>query len=185
MSRGKMRKFYSDFLSGETDICPLFLERAKGQTTSRYTLVDDSGTEVMSFWRRNGEIPFIDKKPKGEMTGGKRPYVMVFTQKVEEVTGNVPLSCLGCLFALLPYVEMGTGRLREKRSKKSLTVKGMAERLYISRQSLSTSIKLLMQEGIIVKKSDGYYISRSYLLRGVKRDEEGKTARETTDSEGT
>lgn len=185
MSRGEDKDF-SKFISGEIDTCSLFLGREKGSVSSRYSIVDIAGNEVFAFWKRNGEQPFAKKKYKGEYTNGQKAYTMILHDGVERIRGEIPLNYLGVLYLLSPCIEMGTGRLRNKRSKKSMTLDDLSKYLYISKRMAGEVMREFSKFGVITyKRGKGYYISRSYLLRGVKRDEEGKTVRETTDSEGT
>ena len=182
MSRGNPKNFTS-FLSGEIDMCPLFIEREKGSVSSRYSIVDEAGNEVLAFWKRNGEKPFVKKKYKGEYTGGQKPYAMLLQEGLERLRGNTSPMNIGFLALLSSCIEMGTGRLRHKRSKKSMTLDDISEHLYISRSTAKRFVKDMSELGVIsYERGKGYYISRSYLLRGAKRDETGKSDRADTDS---
>lgn len=185
MSRDFLEE-YEKFLQGEVNSCHIILSREKGNNVTLYHVSDYRGEELFNFFRRNGEPIGSKRERKNEQTGGKKPYAMLLQDGLERLRGNTPPSNIGFLALLSSCIEMGTGRLRHRRSKKSMTLEDISEHLYISRSTAKRFVKDMSDLGVIsYERGKGYYISRSYLLRGVKRDEEGKTVREATDSEGT
>lgn len=178
---------YEKFLRGEINCCYILLSREKGEDVTFYHITDARGEDLFNFFRKNGEPIFKHRDKKNEQTGGKKPYALVLQEGIEKLRGNISPTYVGFLTLLVPCIEMGTGRLRFKRNKKSMTVEDISEYLYVSKSTVARFVKDMSKVGAIsYEKGKGYFINRSYLLRGVKRDnEKGKTDREDSDSKGT
>lgn len=139
-------------------------------------------------WARSDEtldgvpIQHKKKKKKSNQTAGLPPYAMVQGEKIREKF--LSTSCVGSVVAqkaalmdLLAYLEMGTGRLRKgwdethRNGDESLTIKDIAKIIDKQERQAKTIIKDLIANGLLKKKSDGYYLDRAYILRGKALEE--------------
>ena len=113
--------------------------------------------------------------PIPKHTGGKRPYIMVMQDK-SKVIDQLSMGASGLLFKFFcgGYVEWGTGRVIDKRSKKAMTVKRMCEKLDMSLSDAKVFLKELATSEIVTynRSKKAYFIDRSIAKKGGSHSED-------------
>ncbi len=122
------------------------------------------------------KVPIADTPEKTRhTTGGKRPYVMLM-QDNDTIIGKLSIGASGVLMKLIcgGYIEWGTGRVMDRRSKKPMTAKMISEKLglkvadgKILLAELTTS-KALRYD----KKKRAYFIDRRLAKKGGGQSED-------------
>lgn len=104
--------------------------------------------------------------------GGKKPYVMLFTQELEEISKKKIAGitdAIGLLIILIPNISWKTGKVINKRSKKPLSRDDIREKYADSDYKFKKAMKILKDEELLIYKEDGYYISRRFIKKGAKK----------------
>ena len=161
-----------EFCSGDRKTLNVIMSREDMDKCTLLHFIDaDTGVELFSQWRRKEDI-FGDKKiPQGERIGRREPYALLFYKNIkkvlegEEFVGNVDCQ-LATLMKLTEFVQMGTGRLINKRSKKPLTREGIAKVLGLSVRRTATILSNLKKNGFIERIGGSYVVNRRYIARG-------------------
>ncbi len=116
--------------------------------------------------------PPAEDKPPPKNTGGKKPYLMVMTQEVEELrkagVKNVD-ELVGFLGSLGKYVEWSTGRLIHKRSKKRLKYKDFKTIFPYSNNKLNRILTDLREHDLLFNTEEGYFISTRIIKKGKSK----------------
>jgi len=120
-------------------------------------------------------IETIVEGNKPKHIGGRRPYIMVMQDK-SKVIDQLSMGASGLLFKLFcgGYVEWGTGRVIDKRSKKAMTVKRMCEKLDMPLSDARALLKELAGNQIVTydRSKKAYFVDRSIAKKGGGRDED-------------
>jgi len=159
-----------EFLAGERKVIEMVVEREdKGGWTLLHFINKDTGQEFHSQWVRKSRV-FSNEIPKGEYTGGAEPYVMLFYRRIEKVfkgdyTGH-RLIQLGALNVLSSFVQMGTGKLINKRTKQPLKQKDIAKALGVSIRTTAEILSNLKENGFLERKEGAYFIKRYFIAKG-------------------
>ncbi len=114
--------------------------------------------------------PPPEGKPKN--TGGKKPYLMVMTQEVEELrkqgVKNVD-ELIGFIMSLGTYIEWNTGRLIHKRSKKQLKYKDLQKIFPYGNRKLNRILTDLREYDLLFNTEEGYFISTRIIKKGKSK----------------
>lgn len=160
----------SKFLSGEVNVIKanlIITREKKAKSPQEYIhIMADDDSEIYSFWRRSDNLP-----SKGKGTGGKKPYVMLMLQRLEELQEqNIPNfeEIIGVLVLLSKNIEWSTGRLINKRSKQQLKYEDLIKLVTFSSRKLDKLISVMKQYKLISNTSDGYFISQSFIKKGSR-----------------
>ena len=127
------------------------------------------------MWHRQRKRKYkVDSKgniepPKG--TGGKRAYVMFMLDKADVIEG-CSIGAQGLLLQLLYHVEWHTNKLVDKRSKKPLTCKSIAEKNLISVSTIKRCLRELRDKGLINYHDKAYYLDRNIVKKGAVQGED-------------
>lgn len=166
-----MDKLLLSYFSNESNVVEVkaLISREKTDKGMELIHISVDGKEVYSFWYN----PVSEKKvssPKN--TGGKKPYVMLMVEKLEELresgTNNVE-EAIGFLVLLSDNIEWHTGRLINKRSKKSLKYADLLSKYSNGKYRFEKLMKLLSDNNLLEHKPEGYFISRHLIKKGKER----------------
>ena len=122
------------------------------------------------------KVPIADTPEKTRhTTGGKRPYVMLMQDR-NAFIDKLSIGASGVLMKLIcgGYIEWGTGKIIDRRTKKIMTVKMTSERLGLkladgkSMLAELTANKLLRYD----RKERAYFIDRNLAKKGGGQDED-------------
>lgn len=104
------------------------------------------------------------EKPKKDKPkrGGKKTYHRFSNEWLEKTDVNL----IGYCAKLLPYVEYGTVRLINKRTKKSLTKKDFEKIWGLSKNPVSELIRKLKDINVLYAKDSSYYFNSKELIDG-------------------
>jgi len=120
------------------------------------------------FWY-NPNRKVVKDKTKSKNTGGKKPYLMLMTNEIEELRGkgvkNVE-ELIGYTVSLGKYVEWNTGKLINNRSKKTLQYKDLISLYKCSKPKLNKMLKLMKDNDLLYHTDEGYFISSKYIKKG-------------------
>ena len=164
-----MDKNILQYIVGETNVLQTNVIISR-ETTSRgmqYIHVTAGDEVLYEFWHNPNNVP-KDKKPKH--SGGKKPYLMLMVEQVEELrksgVKNVP-ELIGYLVCLGKYVEWSTGRLIQARSKKSLQYKHLQQIFTCSNKTLNKILADLKEYDLLFHTTEGYFISPKLIKKGA------------------
>lgn len=105
-------------------------------------------------------------------TGGKKPYIMLMIEEVEDLrkkgVKNVE-ELIGYLVCLGRYVEWSTGRLVKKRSKKPLQYKDLKEIFPCGNKKLNRVLSDLKEHDLLYSTQEGYFVSNRIIKKGRKK----------------
>ena len=167
MQKVEIMNELSKFLSGEVNVIKanlIITREKKAKSQQEYIHIMSGDEEIYSFWRSSDSKP---SNPKG--VGGKKPYVMLMLQKTEELKKqNIPSleEIIGVLVLLSNNIEWSTGRLINKRSKKSLKYEDLTKLVSFSSRKLDKLISIMKQNNLLNNTSEGYFISRELIKKG-------------------
>lgn len=167
-----MDKEFLEFLNGNKSAAKIeviFLREEMPNRVQHITIkLDDK--PIYDFWVN-------PKKPKGEKpppknTGGKKPYIMIMVNEVkklrEQGVKNVE-ELIGYLVCLAEFVEWGTGRLINKRSKKQLKYDDLLKMFTCSHIKLNQILTDLKKYDLLTNNSEGYFISGRFIKKGKSK----------------
>jgi hypothetical protein len=135
-----------------------------------YISVD--GKPWYNFWHDPNKSKSRDS-PKH--SGGKKPYVMVMTEKIDELKKNGIKNVeemIGFLVCLGKYIEWNTGRLINVRSKKSLLYADIQKIYGCSNNKLNRILAELKEHDLLLNAAEGYFVSRSLIKKGKSKNKE-------------
>ena len=132
------------------------------------------GMELYTFWYNpKSENKDPSKKPKH--TGGKKPYVMLMVDEMEDLkekgVKNVE-ELIGYVVSLSKYIEWHTGKLIHKRSKKPLKYKDLQQIYGCSNKKLNKMINLMKEHDLLYYTDEGYFISSRFIKKGKSQNKE-------------
>lgn len=170
-----MDKEYSRFIRGETNVLiigdgfVLTRDKIPKRDLDYYVLKHED--IIITEWYGNLGERYTKKKS----TGGKKPYVMLMTEKLNSLMqyGEVTVEQIGYLTLLTPHIEWNTGKLVHKRSKKSITQSDICELFGISEKTWYRRFREL-QNNNLMSYDDGYYISTELFKKGGGKSENRK-----------
>lgn len=133
----------------------------------------DKGTGAVLFdqWVRKDRLFNNEKeKPKNENIGGQEPYVKIYYRRVDKViegdfVGGLD-SQLSTMTLLCKHIQMNTGKLVKKRTKKPLTMADIAKTLNVSVRRAADIVANLKANGFIERKDNAYFVSRDFYSKG-------------------
>jgi hypothetical protein len=165
-------KDFLEFLNGNKSAAKIeviFLREEMPNGSQHITIkLDDK--PIYDFWVN-------PKKPRGEKpppknAGGKKPYIMIMVNEVkklrEQEVKNVE-ELIGYLVCLAEFVEWGTGRLINKRSKKQLKYDDLRKMFTCSHIKLNQVLTDLKKYDLLTNNSDGYFISSRFIKKGKSK----------------
>jgi len=169
-----MDKGLLDFISGSKSsvlVNAMLVKSVFPNGTQQITL-EVEGKELYTFCHNPNKKKAKDpNNPKN--TGGKQPYLMVMTKAIEELRKmKLPnlVEITGFLFFLGPNIEWKTGRLINKRSKKSLNRNDIGKIVPWSRYKIDKMIIDLEEQDLLFKTSEGFFVSRNIIKKGANRN---------------
>lgn len=170
--RAENVKKLEEFLAGKRLSLEIIISREdkEDKKSTLFHFVDkDTGIELFSEWRRADKL-FGGEKKETENIGGREPYAMLFTRRVKKVFSDKYVgsreSQLSALVILSEYIQMNTGKLVKKKTKKSLTQQDIAKELGLSVRRTATILADLKANGVIERQDGAYLIKREFLARG-------------------
>ena len=165
------------FLLGEIDMLDLgdgiILSRERTKKKCDLWHFSDGEKDLKQLWVNKTEKPEKEKKRGSFYTGGKQPYSMHMDKEYRALLesknykGDL-LKQFGVVSALQYYAEFGNGRLINRRTKKPLTRDAMADYAGVKHGTFYRLLGDMVSNGLIEKKTDGYYISRNFVKKGGK-----------------
>jgi len=114
------------------------------------------------------------EKNKGspKHTGGKKPYIMLMTDEIEELkkkgVKNIE-ELIGVLGSLGQHVEWNTGKLIHKRSKKPLQYKDLSTIFTYGNKKMNRILNDLKEHDLLYKSTEGYFVSGRIIKKGKKK----------------
>ena len=169
-----MDKELAKFLSGETNFykgeLSIGRESIVGKPTS-YFIMKSGDVVLKEWWGTIGKKPQKQEDKESKSMGGKKPYTMLMSEKLQQLRkdGKLKLDELGFLTALTPNIEWGTGKIIDKRSKEALTAKDIEGLLGISHNTLNRYVKGLKEIKLLTVSKDGYFISAELFKKGSSK----------------
>jgi hypothetical protein len=128
-----------------------------------------TGIELFQEWRRK-DMLLGDNDKDNENTGGREPYAMLFFRKIKKVFKGEYVGSMDCqlssLVILSEFVQMNTGKLVKKRTKKPMTQGDIAKELGVSVRRAAELISNLKANGILERKDGAYAIKREFIAKG-------------------
>ena len=126
--------------------------------------IPDSEICIYDFWY-NPKKNRVGGKPKH--IGGKKPYVKLFLQKLDELR-DVGLTdeMAGSLLRLVKYVTWSTGVLQNRRSKKPFKFEDMVKVLGLSKAQAARRIKQFKELDILWHTDEGYVLAPNLIKKG-------------------
>lgn len=168
-----MDKNLSDFLEGNTNIVNLdvILSKELAPNGSEHIRMLWKDHLLYEFWYNPIKRDKGDKPPKN--TGGKKPYVMLMIGELKKLKNSEHKiknlnEVIGCLTILSEFIEWNTGRLINKRSKKSLKYDDLLRELGYGENKFRGILKTLKDNDLLINKSEGYFISNRLIKKGSK-----------------
>ena len=172
-----MRKELLDFLNGVTNAVRLedtILSRdvlPNGYQRLVLNTVENDAT-LFEWWHNPKEKRNKNDTPKH--TGGKKPYIMLITGEVENLRKQgIPNleELIGFLVCLGNNIEWHSGRLINKRSKKSLKYKDIQKLFSGGRKKLDRILRELKEHDLLFSTEEGYFISTRIIKKGKTKKE--------------
>lgn len=109
------------------------------------------------------------EKPPPKHTGGKKPYLMLMINEIEELrkqgVKNIE-ELIGYVACLGKYIEWNTGRLIHTRKKTPLQYKDLLEIYKCSNKKLNKILNELKEHGLLFKTEEGYFVSTKFIKKG-------------------
>jgi hypothetical protein len=167
-----MDKNLVKYVVGETDIAQanVILVREKTNKGMQRIQVKCGDDLLYEFWHnpsgKQGRSP-----PKH--SGGKKPYIMLMVEQVEELRKQGVKDVeelIGFLVCLGNFVEWNTGRLIQKRSKKSLRYDDLLKLVSFGKRKLDKIITELKKHDLLFNTTEGYFISGKLIKKGAARN---------------
>lgn len=160
-----MDKGLTDFLSGFTNaaICTGMTVMRETQNGIECITFFVDGKPYISHWRNPAKK---DVKGKPKHTGGKKPYLMLMIEAINELKGDDIDIAVGSAALLGNNIQWNTGLIVDKRTKKPLLYKDLKTIYKCGDNKLSNKIKIMKQYGILLKDKDGYKISPNFIKKG-------------------
>lgn len=175
----RMEKQVVDYINGDTNVVQseFIIGRERTGRVELITVsVPDIGKPLYELWhkrkRNKVEVSKVDKVngKVGKSTGGKKAYVKVMLRECKGLN-DAPLDVKGAVFSLFDYIEWNTGRLRNKRTGKSLTVPAMGE--IFKTGAVKTRRLINDLKGLNVMTYDTkhrfYFVNPSMFAKGVNK----------------
>lgn len=138
-----------------------------------YISIDDK--PMYSFWYDPNKTKSRDS-PKH--SGGKKPYVMVMTEKIDELKKNGVKNVeemVGFLVCLGKYIEWNTGRLINVRNKKPLLYADIQKIYGCSNNKLNRILAELKEQDLLLNTAEGYFVSRDLIKKGKSKNKSEDT----------
>lgn len=108
--------------------------------------------------------PVKDNKEKPKHTGGKKSYVKVYIEKLNDY--DISIESLGFMVKLFPNIQWTTGYLIKKRSKKKLLIDDIVKLVNKSNKTVIKIMKELKDNKLLSKDSEGYRINSEFIMKG-------------------
>jgi hypothetical protein len=158
------------FLDGKRLSLEVVMSREDKDSWCLLHFVDkETGVTLFQEWRRKDSL-FGDSEKENENTGGREPYAMLFFRKIKNVFKGKYVGSMDCqlssLVLLSEFIQMNTGRLIKKRTKKPLTQGDIAKELGVSVRRAAEILSNLKTNGILERKDGAYVIKREFIARG-------------------
>jgi hypothetical protein len=119
-------------------------------------------------------------KEPSKHTGGRKSYVMLMTKqlrKLKKSEANNKLELIGFITYLSDYIEWGTGRLINKRTKKPLRYEDLSKITELNNRKLNSIIADLKRLYLLMHTVEGYFLSPIIVKKG-------QTVKKPNESEG-
>ena len=161
------------FLSGEIDVLDLgggiILSRERTKRNADLWHFSDGEKDVKQMWVKRSKES-MEKDRKDFQTGGREPYTMHMDRAYQELmkreTAGDLMKQFGFVSMVQYFTEYGTGRIVNRRTKKSMTGAEIAKKVGIALPTFKKLVRDMKANGIIEHRADGYYISRRLIKKG-------------------
>ena len=170
-----------EFLHGKALSLEVIVTREDKDKCALLHFIDkETGISLFDKWVRKDNLFGENKTPDNENIGGQEPYVMLFWRRIEKiVTGDFVgnMDCqLSALTLLCKFIQMNTGKLVKRRTKKPLTMSDIADALNVSVRRAAGIVADLKANGFMERKENAYFICRDCYAKGrtVKDATKGK-----------
>lgn len=136
------------------------------------SIISDEGKSTIykEYW--HNPKANVDAKKTPKHTGGKKPYLMLMVDEIEELRNqgvkNVE-ELIGYVVSLGKNIEWNTGKLIHKRSKKPIQYKDLVEIYKVSKPKLNKMINLMKEHNLLYYTDEGYFISSKYIKKGKSK----------------
>lgn len=183
-----------EFMHGERNAIrgDLVISRERTDTSEYYYVSSPENDEfrpILKGWAKKIRVPKTEPmatieevsvaeaavKSSRHSTGGKRPYVMVMQDK-EAIVNKLSINAFGMLMKLVcfGYVEWGTGKVINRRTKKSLTAKMICEKLGLKiAEGKPLLAELTDSKALRYDRSQkAYFIDRTLAKKGGDQSED-------------
>ena len=142
-----------------------------GEYTLLHFADKETGIQLFEQWVKKDNLFNKEEKPKNENIGGREPYVKLYYRRIDKVVegdfiGGLD-SQLSALTLLCKYIQMNTGKLVKKRTKKPLTMADIAQALNVSVRRAADIVANLKANGFMERKDNAYFVSRKFYSKGV------------------
>jgi len=166
-----MEKDLLRFMNGEVNVARvncLIKKEIMPNGITHLWVANCEGEEILlcEEYRKTG-----DRRNKGspKHTGGKKPYVILMTDEVESLKSQGIKNTnelIGFLASLSKYIEWNTGKLVQKRSKKTLQYKDLKEIFPYGNKKLNRILNDLKTHDLLYNTTEGYFISSRIIKKG-------------------
>lgn len=178
----RLKKEIAEFLRGERnavrDEFILSRERVRNSERIRLSVVEDQEELIPLYdtWSKKCKRIQLSSALEAEPqkapkhTGGKRPYIMVMQDR--DIDG-LSIEARGFLFTIFykNNIEWHTGRLINRRTKKSLTSTAISKDFNIKSADLKAILNELKKAKILAfdNKQKAYFVSQDFAKKGVPK----------------
>lgn len=165
-----MERQLLDFLNGTANAVRLnvVISREVLPNGSQYIVISSDEGVRYEFYQ-NPKKPAKKDRPPPKHTGGKKPYIMLMVDEVEQLreqgVSNVE-ELIGFLACLGKYIEWNTGRLIHKRSKKLLKYKDLQNIFTFGNKKLNRILNELKSHDLLFSTQEWYVVATRLIKKG-------------------
>lgn len=178
-----MDESINKFFNNETNVIPFYNKGGEiiamyskdmlpNNIECRYLNAIDGDKQIpmqKPFYHNRNKNIMIDENEKPKSMGGKKPYIMVMINEIEELRGkgvkNVE-ELIGYVACLGNYIEWNTGKLIHKRNKKPIRYNDLQAIYGCGNKKLNKMINLMKEHNLLYHNGEGYFISSKYIKKG-------------------
>jgi hypothetical protein len=162
----------NDFIEGKCLSLETIITREDRDEYILLHFIDkETGISLFDQWIKKGNLFKREEKPKNENIGGQEPYVRLYYRRIDKVVNGGEFvggldSQLSTLTLLCKHIQMNTGKLVKKRTKKPLTMADIAQTLNVSVRRAADIIANLKANGFVERKDNAYFVNRKFYFKG-------------------
>lgn len=149
-------------------------------TNTWWQIIISHNGEALFRLNYNPKVKQGKNKPPPKNTGGKKSYIMLMTKELKKLKKSDvenKIELIGFLTYMSDYIEWGTGKLINKRTKKPLKYDDLLQISELNNRKLNTILADLKRLDLLEHTPEGYFISQIIAKKG-------KTIKKEADRDG-